>query len=90
MEFFLEKSCISHIFLAHCLFVLVSMETIMQNMEKENTEKIISSETICSVKLRLYRNIRHIRFIRFCVFYENQLFSLIAMATWIFHTFIMS
>ena len=39
IEMFLEKSCFSHIFLAHCLFVLVAIETIMQKkkMEKANT-----------------------------------------------------
>ena len=86
----LEMSCFSHIILAHCSFVQVAMVTIMQKkMEKENTQKIFSSETINSMKLRLYRNIHQISFYRFCVIYENQLSSLVAMATWSFYTLIM-
>ena len=30
IEMFLEESCFSHIFLVHCSFVLVAIETIMQ------------------------------------------------------------
>ena len=37
VEMFLEKSCISHIFLALWPLVLVAVEAIMRNMEKENT-----------------------------------------------------
>ena len=33
-EIILEKSSFSHIFLAHCSFVLVAMETIMQKNGK--------------------------------------------------------
>ena len=40
MEIFLEKSCITNIFLALYSFVLVVMETIMQKMEKENVKKL--------------------------------------------------
>ena len=32
------------------------------------------------MKLRLYRNIHHISLYRFCIFIDNQLFSLVAMA----------
>ena len=58
-------------------------------MEKENTKRIISSETISSMKLRLYRNTHHISPNRFYVFNENQLLGLVAMATLGFHTLIM-
>ena len=37
IEMILEKSCVRHICLAHSSFVPVTMETIMQKMEKENT-----------------------------------------------------
>ena len=40
LQMFLGKSGFSHIFLAHCSFVPVAIETIMQKkkkMEKENT-----------------------------------------------------
>ena len=35
IETFFEKSCISHIFLIHCSFVLVAMGTIMQKKKKK-------------------------------------------------------
>ena len=41
IEMIFEKFCFNHIFLAYCSFVLVAMETIMQNMENENTEKYL-------------------------------------------------
>ena len=54
---FLSKSC-----------VLVAIETIIQEMEEENKRYFL--ETICSMELRLYRNIYHINLYRFlfCLF----------------------
>ena len=90
IEMILEKFCFSHIFLAYCSFVLVAMETIMQKKNgKIKFLKIISSETIRSMKLRLYRNIHQISFYRLYVIYENQRSSLVAMATSSFYTRIM-
>ena len=86
IEMIFKKSCFSHIFLAHCLFVLVSMETIIQKNGKRKYLKNYLLKTIHSMKLRLYRNIHQISLERFCVIYENQLSSLVAMATWSFYT----
>ena len=43
-EMFFEKSCITHIFLAHCSFVLVAIETIMQKKWKKKILKKISPQ----------------------------------------------
>ena len=56
---------------------------------KKKTLKFISSETICCMKLRLYRNFHRMSLYRFYgFFYENQLYSLVAMVTWNFHSLI--
>ena len=96
IEMFLENSCINHIFLAHCSFVLVAMGAVMQKVEKKNTLKNNSSDTICSMKLRLYRNIHHISLynvlcVCVCVFFMkiSSVFNLVVMATRSFHTLIM-
>ena len=60
------------------------MKTKMQ--KRKNIKKIISSETICSMGLRICRNFHHISLYRF---YENFLFGLVVMATQIFHRFLM-
>ena len=80
MEMFLELSSISYIICVLCSVSLVAMETKMQKKEKK-TLKVISSETICSMGLRLCRNVHHTNLYIFCVFYENNLFCLVAMAT---------
>ena len=52
IEMFLEKSCISPTFLAHCLFVLVAMETIRQKMEKENnTNFLLRNQMLCEAEI---------------------------------------
>ena len=52
IEMFLEKSCISHIFLAHCSFVLVAMEIIMQKHGKRKIEKnyLLRNHMLCEAK----------------------------------------
>ena len=85
IETFPEKSCISHIFLAHFSFLLVAMETIVQ---KNGIRKYFKNYLLG--KHMLHRNNHHISLFRYYVFfYENQFFSLDAMATWSFHTLIM-
>lgn len=88
IEKFLVKSCIIHIILAHCLCVLISMETITKKW-KQKIIKNSPSETIYSMKLRPYRNINHLRLYRHFVFYKSRLFNLVSMATWSFHTLTM-
>ena len=39
VELFLEKSCNSHVFWAHCSFVLVAMETIIYKKKKKNGKR---------------------------------------------------
>ena len=80
MEMFLELSSISYIFFALCSVSLVAMETKMQKKEQKKNTKNISSETICSMGLRLCRNDHHINLYIFYVFYENNLFGLVTMA----------
>ena len=58
-------------------------------LEMGDILKIIITEAIYSLRMRLCRTINYISLYRFCVFlYENQLFSLIAMATYISHRLI--
>ena len=72
---FLEKSCISHILLAHWSLLLAAMETIMQKKEKRKYLKnyLLKNVNLYEAETFLY------------FFYENQLCSLVAMATWSFH-----
>ena len=58
-KIFLEKACITYVFLAHCLFSLVAMKTKMQTNMKKNI-KNISSETICAMRLWPHGIILHI------------------------------
>ena len=60
-------------FVAQSWFLLVAMETKMP----KNRKKIISSETICSMRLRLYRSIDHISLYRFYGVFFMKIGSLV-------------
>ena len=52
-----------------------------QNGKKHSKNYLLSSETTCSMRPRLYRNIHHININRFCVLIYIYIYSLVAVAT---------